>query len=250
MKVLGSTVDMVQNPEVLALMERWIGEERDKCHFMVNTGFHGAWVAHQDPEFKKILASCDLWSPDGIALVWLARLQRKPIRERATSAELMKMFFAQANHKGYRSFFYGDTDETLAALREKLQAQYPGHKVVGTYSPPFRTLTAEEDQQIVRQINDARPDVLWVGLGLPKQERWIHEHKHRLKVPIAIGVGACFGFFSGRVKRAPLWIGRIGFEWLWRLACEPKKLWRRDILDAPQFVGHVLMEMTGLRKYD
>jgi len=250
MKVLGSTVDMVQNPEVLAAMERWIGQGRDKCHFIVNTGFHGTWVAHQDPAFKKIVASCDLWSPDGIALVWVARIKGKPLRERATSAELMKLFFARANDKGYRSFFYGDTGDTLAALREKLDAQYPGHKIVGTYSPPFRPLTAEEDEQIIKEINDAQPDVLWVGLGLPKQERWIYEHRDRLKVPIAAGVGACFGFFSGRVKRVPEWIGRLGFEWLWRLAQEPKKLWRRDILDGPQFVAHVLMEMTGIRKYD
>jgi len=98
-------------------------------------------------------------------------------------------------------------------------------------------------------INDARPDVLWVGLGLPKQERWIHEHKDRLNVPVAIGVGACFGFFSGKVKRAPLWIGRMGLEWLWRFLQEPKKLWRRDMLDGPRFMGHVFLQLTGLRKY-
>ena len=92
--------------------------------------------------------------------------------------------------------------------------------------------------------------MLWVGLGLPKQERWIHEHRDRLKVPVAIGVGACFGFFSERVKRVPGWIGGAGLEWLWRLCMEPKKLWRRDLLDGPRFVAHVFLELAGLRKYD
>jgi len=99
-------------------------------------------------------------------------------------------------------------------------------------------------------INGAKPDVLWVGLGLPKQERWIFERLSRLKVPVAIGVGACFGFYRGKVKRAPLWLGNLALEWLWRFIQEPKKLWRRDLIEGPQFVWHVLLELTGIRKYE
>jgi len=121
---------------------------------------------------------------------------------------------------------------------------------VGTCSPPFRALAPEEDAAIVALINDSRPDVLWVGLGLPKQERWIHEHLDRLRVPVIVGVGAAFGFASGRVSRAPEWIGRLGFEWVWRLAAEPRKLWRRDLLDGPRFLFHAFLETAGLRKYD
>jgi len=159
-------------------------------------------------------------------------------------------FFERANSKGYSSFFYGDTDETLAALRERLEREYSNHKVAGTFSPPFGAVSPEEDEAHVRMINDARPDVLWVGLGTPKQDRWIFEHQERLRVPVAVGVGAAFGFLSGRVKRAPAWIGRCGFEWLWRLAREPKKLWRRDLLDGPRFLFHVALELCGLRRYD
>lgn len=249
-KILGSRVHLVQNSDVLARMEHWIHNEPQRCHFIVNTGFHGLWVAHQDQKFKNIVNSSDLFSPDGIATVWISRLKGSHLKERATSADLMKLFFEKANEKGYRSFFYGDTDETLKALKEKLEAKYPTHKIAGTFSPPFRPLSPHEDDEIVKMINDAQPDVLWVGLGLPKQERWIYEHKDRLNVPVAIGVGACFGFFSEKVKRAPLWIGEIGFEWLWRFIQEPKKLWRRDLIDGTRFLIHVFLELAGIRKYE
>lgn len=248
--ILGIEFHRVQNPDVLATMERWIHQEPDHCHFIVNTGFHGLWTAYKDPQFRSIVRSCDLFSPDGIATVWISRLKRRPIPDRATSAELMRLFFERANHTGYSSFFYGDTWETLDGLSANLEQQYPGHRVAGVYSPPFRPLTPNEDEEIVQKINASGAHVLWVGLGLPKQERWIHAHKDRLTVPVAIGVGACFSFFSGKVKRAPLWVGRVGFEWLWRFAMEPKKLWRRDLIDGPQFLFHVALELLGLKKYD
>jgi len=248
--ILGSHVHRVTNRDVMELMEEWIGQEPRRCRFIVNTGFHGLWVAHNDPEFKTIVNSADLFSPDGIAPVWVSRLKRKPIRERATSAELMRMFFERANEKGYRSFFLGDTDETLEALKKRLEEQYPGHQVVGTYSPPFRSLTVEEEAAMLATIEQAKPDVIWVGLGLPKQERWIAQHKQALDTAVAIGVGACFGFFSGRVKRSPPWVGRVGLEWLWRFSQEPKKLWRRVLWDGPRFMAHVALELTGLRKYE
>jgi len=250
LKILGSRVHIVQNTGVLEMMEKWIQERDAKCHFIVNTGFHGLWMAHKDPEFKAIVNSADLFSPDGIAPIWISRIRGKPLKERATSAELMKSFFKKANEKRYRSFFYGDTDETLHTMKEKLKDKYPGHKIVGTYSPPFRPLTQEEDKKIMEMINKAQPDVLWVGLGLPKQERWIFGHRDKLNVPVAIGVGACFGFFSGRVARASLWMGIMGLEWLWRFIQEPRKLWRRVFWDVPRFSFHVLMELIGFKKYE
>jgi N-acetylglucosaminyldiphosphoundecaprenol N-acetyl-beta-D-mannosaminyltransferase len=236
LNVLGTKVHLVQNPDVLYWMERWINRERERCHFIVNTGFHGLHVANIDDQFRRIVNSADLFSPDGIAAVWIARMLGKPLSRRATSAELMEMYFARANAAGYRSFFLGDTDETLSHLRTKLETRYPGHVVAGAYSPPFRPHSERETEQIVQKINDAKPDVLWVGMGLPKQERWIAANRHRLNVPVAIGVGACFGFFSGRVKRAPSWVGESGLEWMWRLAAEPKKLARRDFVDGPKFL--------------
>lgn len=249
-RILGSKVHQVGNEQVLDAMTCWIEQERDRCHFIVNTGFHGLWVAHRDPAFKRIVNSADLFSPDGIAPIWLSRLRRKPLEDRATSAELMKMFFAKAQAKRWRSYFLGDTDETLSALRTRLEERWPGHVVAGAFSPPFRPPTPEEERELVQRINAARPDVLWVGLGLPKQERWIARHRDALDVPVAIGVGACFGFFSGRVRRAPPWVGRLGFEWLWRFSQEPRKLWRRVLVEGPGFLVHAALEITGLRRYD
>jgi len=241
---------LVRPPAVIEVIERWVGEPGPPCRRVVVTGFHGIWEAHRDPEFKAILNSADLWVPDGIAPVWVARLRGFRGVRRIPGAELMRAFFQRANEKGYRSFFYGDTEETLAALRGKLEAEYPNHRIAGTFSPPFRAISPEEDDAHVAMINAARPDVLWVGLGLPKQDRWIFEHRDRLRVPVAVGVGAAFGFLSGKIKRAPAWSGRCGFEWLWRLAHEPRKLWRRDLLDGPRFVFHVLLELCRIRKYD
>jgi len=157
--------------------------------------------------------------------------------------EIMHEFFRRANSKGYRSYFYGDTNATLSALCTRVNCDYPGHKIVGVFSPPFRTLTPDEDRAIRDRINAARPDVLWVGLGMPKQDVWIYEHLDGLTVPVAIGVGAAFAFVAGAVKRCPEWIGRMGFEWIYRLMKEPKKLWRRDLLDGPRFLFDVGLEL-------
>ena len=122
-------------------------------------------------------------------------------------------------------------------------------RVVGLHSPPFRPLTPEEDEAAVSNINQANPDVLWVALGMPQQEIWISEHKDKLNVPVIVGAGAAFKLISGDVKRAPSWLRNAGFEWLWRLISEPKRVWRRVVFDAPKFIGLVALELTGLKKY-
>lgn len=247
--ILGSRVHVVSLDGGVSTMAEWIQGRDGRCRQIVVTGFHGLWEAHRNPEFKAILNSADLWLPDGIAPVWVARLRGFSGARRIPGAELMEAFFARANEKGYRSFFYGDTEETLSALRRKVEREYPGHKVVGVLSPPFRRLSREEEEVHVRVINQAKPDVLWVGLGLPKQDRWIHRHREHLEVPVALGVGAAFRFVNGAVKRAPAWLGNLGCEWAYRLLREPKKCWRRSLIGGPQFVLHVLLEMAGIRTY-
>lgn len=246
-EILGSKVDRVTTESAIARIEGWIADPAQRPRFAVVTGFHGLWVGHQDPGFRAILDQADLFCPDGIAAVWLSRLRGDPLPGRVPGAELMAAYFARANEKGYSSFFYGDTDETLTALRGRLEARYPGHRVAGVYSPPFRALTAGEDDEIVDMINRSDADLLWVGLGLPKQERWIHAHLDRLKVPVTVGVGAAFGFLSGKVSRVPPWIGNSGFEWVWRFLAEPRKLWRRDLIDGPRFIYHGVRESLAYR---
>ena len=249
-QVLGSRVNILSMSEVLRQIDVWIQSVPQICRQIVVTGFHGIWEAHKHPELKSILNSADLWVPDGIAPVWVARCKGFSDAQRTPGAEIMKAFFEMANSKRYSSFFYGDTEETLTDLKDKVKKNYPGHKIVGTFSPPFRPLTQKEDEQVINMINDARPDVLWVALGMLKQDRWIFEHKKKLNVPVAVGVGAAFRFFSGHVKRAPECVGKCGFEWVWRVLKEPKKLWKRNLIDVPQFVTLAFLELIGLRKYD
>lgn len=248
--LLGSRIHTLPKGEVVRRMVSWIEsrEAGSRPRQVIVTGFHGIWEAHKDPELRTILNGADLWVPDGIAPVFLARLKGHPRAiERVPGAELMQAFFEAANPKGFRSFFYGDTEKTLARLKGKLETAYPGHRIAGVFSPPFRKLTEKEDADVIRMINDARPDVLWVALGMPRQDRWIHERLDRLRVPVAVGVGAAFAFLSGDVKRVPHRIGAMGLEWLWRLAMEPRKLWRRDLVDGPGFLWHATLELLRER---
>jgi len=248
-EILGSEVNILELEDAVKAMLDWIEKPDGNCHQIIVTGFHGLWEGFKNPEFGTILNLADLWIPDGIAPVWIARIKGLTKARRIPGANLMERFLQLADRKEFSSFFYGDTDDTLEKLKQRLQTSYPGHRIVGTFSPPFRALTPEEDDKIVQIINDKRPDVVWVGLGMPKQERWIFEHKEKLNAPIAIGVGAAFRFLAGKVKRVPEWAGDTGLEWAWRLVMEPKKLWRRDFIEGPQFLMHVTLEIAGIRKY-
>jgi len=240
-EILGSRVHMVQIPEVIEIISHWIEKEREKCHFVVVTGMHGVMEGRRNKKFQDILNSADLFVPDGISLIWTARLRGFSLKKRVPGTDLMLEFFKISNEKGYKNYFYGDTAEILEQMSKKLLANFPNLKIVGFYSPPFRPLTQKEDEEIIEKINQAKPDILWVALGLPKQEKWIFEHKEKLKVPVAIGVGAAFKFLSGKIKRPPELIGNLGFEWLWRFFQEPKRTWRR-ILDIPFFIFLIIFE--------
>ena len=235
--ILGSRVHLVPGRTVDSI-ERWIRTRDGHCRQIVVTGFHGLMEAHKNPDLRAILNEADLWVPDGIAPVWLAKLKGHRNVVRTPGAEIMAEFLGRASQKGLSSYFYGDTEETLAALCDTVSREYPGHRIAGCYSPPFRQLSPQEETDIIDRINTARPDVLWVALGMPKQDVWIHERLARLNVPVAIGVGAAFAFVAGTVSRCPQWMGDAGFEWVWRFLREPHKLWRRDIFDGPRFIYH------------
>jgi N-acetylglucosaminyldiphosphoundecaprenol N-acetyl-beta-D-mannosaminyltransferase len=248
-RILGSRVNMVQTPQAVDTIRQWIASGERTCRHVVVTGMHGLIEGHKDRSFRAVLNAADLFVPDGISAVWIARLCGHALAKRVTGHDLMRGSLEMARQQGLRSFFYGDTTKTLDRMVGQLRVQFPGVQVAGTFSPPFRALSAREDEDIVRMINRARPDILWVGLGLPKQERWIAEHRHRLRVPVAIGVGAGFKFMAGAVQRAPAWIGDHGFEWLWRFVHEPRAMWRRDFIDGPRFVVNVAAELLHGRRH-
>jgi N-acetylglucosaminyldiphosphoundecaprenol N-acetyl-beta-D-mannosaminyltransferase len=194
-------------------------------------------MAHKSPDFRAVLRTADLSVPDGR---WAARVAARKMScatHQVRGADLMSAFCDLSSRKGYASYFYGDTKQTLAAASARLAQAHPGVRIVGAYSPPFRELTPCEDEQVVEMINRAKPDVLWVALGLPKQERWIVAHRDRLKVPVLVAVGAAIKFHSGIVVPAPRWASDAGLEWFWRLLHEPRTVWRRAMIYGPQFMA-------------
>lgn len=241
-RILGSRVHLVSTRRTVDYIEHWLRMRDGRCHQVIATGFHGLMEAHKNPGIRSVFNGADLWVPDGIAPVWLARLRGHCDAVRAPGAEIMQEFLKRAEDKHYSSYFYGDTEQTLTALRGTVARNYPGHRVAGAYSPPFRPLTPFEEAAIVKRINAAQPDILWVALGMPKQDIWIHDRRKSLNVPVAIGVGAAFAFVAGTVPRCPEWMGRAGFEWVYRLLKEPGKVWRRDLLDGPRFLFHAAIE--------
>jgi N-acetylglucosaminyldiphosphoundecaprenol N-acetyl-beta-D-mannosaminyltransferase len=248
-RILGTRVHVVDIPAIIETMGRWIDTESQLCHHIVNTGMHGLMEGHRDPGFKTMLNAADLFAPDGILAVLIARIRGYSIDRQKTGPDLMWDFCKLNQKTGYKHYFYGETDETLELLSAKLTSAFPDLEIAGLYSPPFRPLTSEEDESVIASINQTAPDVLWVALGTPKQERWIFEHKSKLKVPVVVGVGASFKFATGSVTRPPPWLRKGGLEWMWRLLREPKRVWRRVFVDAPQFIGLVTLELTGIKKY-
>lgn len=247
--IVGLPVHMVQIPDAVSAMTDWVCVDRKPGRWIVVADMHAVIESHRCLEFRRMLDQADLIVPDGIGLVRVAQFKGAQLRARVAGTDLMKAFFSQTHQMGISHYFMGDTDDTLHHLQSNLRRTYGGLEIAGTCSPPFRALTPAENDIIIECINAANPDVLWVGLGLPKQERWIFEHRHRLNVPLILGVGAAFKFLSGTVKRAPDWIGEMGFEWLWRFAHEPSRLWRRVMIDAPQFMKLAAQDVMGFRRF-
>ena len=247
-KVLGVRVDAVQIPDVILHMERWIGES-GSCRYIAVTDMHSLMQAQHSMSFKGILQDADLVVPDGYPLAWLGRQKGFALRRRVYGPELLERFCGATQGKGYRHYFYGGAQGVAADLAARLGDRYRGLQVAGAYCPPFRPLTQEEDDETVSMINAAHANVVWVGLGAPKQERWMSEHRGRLNASVLVGVGAAFDFHTGRIAQAPHWMREHGLEWLFRLSREPSRLWRRYLIYGTQFVALVLLEALGLKKF-
>jgi N-acetylglucosaminyldiphosphoundecaprenol N-acetyl-beta-D-mannosaminyltransferase len=245
--VLGVRVDAVQIPDVIARMEEWIAR-REGCRFVAVTGMHGVTEAQHDAEFKTILNAAGLVVADGMPLVWIGRRHGFEMRRRVYGPELMETFCKETAEKGYRHYFYGGAPGVGEELAARFVSRFPGMVVAGTYSPPFRSLTREEDGEVIQAIEVAQADIVWVGLSTPKQERWMYEHRERLNIPVLVGVGAAFDFHTGRIAQAPEWMRERGLEWLFRLAMEPRRLWRRYLVYGAEFAALVLLELLGLKK--
>lgn len=210
---------------------------------------HMVGEARRDAAYRRLLNESWLTTPDGMPLVWLAHHHGHREVTRVYGPDLLLAVCDAGRATGLRHFFYGGAPGVAETLRDRLTARFPGLEVVGTHTPPYRPLTPGEFTQLQAAIATARPDVIWVGLGTPKQDRFMAAHWRELDAGVLIGVGAAFDFHSGRVRQAPRWMQRSGLEWLFRLGTEPRRLAARYLVHNPMFVLRAFAQLTGLKKY-
>lgn len=232
--VFGTQISTVSSAELGELLSR-----RDPARAIVINccNVHSVISARRDPTLSAALQAGDINTPDGMPLVWILRSGGHRQQRRITGMDVAQQAFTRGLEHGWRHYFYGSTPETLAALQRNLRARYPRIEIAGAYSPPFRDLSADERRDVIAKIRAAKPDILWVGLGMPKQEKWMHAMRDSLPGMVLVGIGAAFDFLAGTQKHAPVWMQDVGLEWVYRLAREPRRLWRRYAWSNPAFLA-------------
>jgi N-acetylglucosaminyldiphosphoundecaprenol N-acetyl-beta-D-mannosaminyltransferase len=202
------------------------------AHYICITSVHGIMLAKDDPEIARIFNEADIATPDGMPVVWALRTLGSPHQQRVYGPTLI----LELCRAGLRPFLYGGRPETLPLLIARLEREVPGLRVAGAYAPPFGPPASAEEQDIRARIQSSNADIVFVGIGAPKQERWMYEHRDCFPGLTLIGVGAAFDFLAGRTRQAPRWMQNNGLEWLFRLIAEPRRLWRRYLLITPRFL--------------
>ena len=219
--------------------------------FVCVCNVHTVMASREDPELRRALIASSFNVPDGQPLVWAINSLGHTLAARVYGPDLMAQACAQSARRGHRFYLYGGRNQgALVQLALNLRQRYPGVKIVGGYSPPHRPLTTEEQDAVVEEINRARADVVWVGIGVPKQEKWMAIMRPRLDAPVLVGVGAAFDFHAGLVPQAPNWLQEAGLEWAYRLAHEPRRLWRRYLRYNPRFVTAFARQLAQHRRLE
>ena len=234
-------------PQAVAILEKWRTEGRRD--YVCCVSVHGLVSAQRDPSVRSALNGAGLATEDGMPLVWWSRRAGFSKAGRVCGPDLMEAMLSISAERGHRHYFYGGNPETIAKLVSNLHARFPGIIIAGHRSPPFRPLTEAEDAADVAEINAARPDFVWVGLGMPKQEKWMAAHLGRIHAAAMLGVGAAFDFHAGVKPRAPRWMQRSGVEWMFRLASEPRRLGHRYVIDNAVFLFRSLQQVSRLKTY-
>jgi N-acetylglucosaminyldiphosphoundecaprenol N-acetyl-beta-D-mannosaminyltransferase len=233
-RIMGVNVSAITMADALLTVEDWIS--RKARHFVCITGVHGVIESQSDPQLLAIHERAGLVTPDGMPIVWMARKLGYLRTERVYGPELMLRLTAISADKGYRQYYFGGAPGLAEQLRDSLKQRFPNLQVAGTFSPPFRASSPDEDEMMIQMINAARPDIVWIGLSTPKQEYWMDQHVGKIDAPVMIGVGAAFDFLAGSKRQAPRWMQQHGLEWLFRMMSEPKRLWRRYFRIVPKFM--------------
>lgn len=245
-KILGSRVDPVSYAQAVQQVITWAQHHESRYVCVANV--HMLMEAYDSPEFQNMVNAADLVTPDGMPLVWMLHRLGYPEQRRVYGPELtMKLIEAVATQE-IAIGFYGGTVETLEQLTALFKKKYPNLKIAYSYSPPFRSMTVEEDEAIIRTVNASGTKILFIGLGCPKQERWMAAHRGKIQA-VMLGVGAAFDFQAGNKRQAPLWMQRSSLEWLFRFSQEPNRLWRRYVYHNPRFMILAIMQLTGLARF-
>ncbi len=246
--ILGVGVSAVNMDQALNRIDGWI-KARDRDYVCV-CPVHSIMECRRSAELRSIFNRAGMVTPDGMPVVWVAHMKGFAAVSRVYGPDLMLAELGVSAARGHRHFFYGGGAGVAEKLADAMRRRFAGLDVAGIFEPPFGTLDELCTPQAAELINKARPDVVWIGLSSPKQDRWMARMRPQLDAPVLIGVGAAFDFLSGTVRQAPRWMQRSGLEWLFRLATDPGRLWRRYVIDNPWFVWDVALQMTGLRKFE
>jgi len=240
--IAGVDFDFLLKSEIPGIIDRW--RRAGRRGYVTLTNPHSVMLCRRDQEMRHATSQATITLPDGVGIVLGARLLGHGRRHRCTGPAMMLEICDKGRELDLSHYFYGGAEGVPDRLAERLSETFPGLKVAGTCCPPFGQMTAEEDDAIVARINAAKPDIIWVGLGAPKQEKWMAAHLGRIKATALIGVGAAFDFHSGNVEWAPDFMRRFGLEWAYRLARNPRRMWRRN-LDSPIFLACVAQQVAG-----
>ena len=245
-KILEAEIDAVTMAEAIVILERFIMQRLPALIFPVNVDV--CMKIQRDRELRTVFRAADLVLADGTYMMWAARFLGVPFPARVSGSDLVPAFCQMAARRGYRIFLLGGGPGVAEAAQRWLEAQSPGLQVVGAYAPPFGFEKDDHaNAKIISMVRKARPDVIFAAFGAPKQERWLLRFRDDLAVPAAVSVGSTFDYLAGRLKRAPIWMQRAGLEWLFRLAQEPRRLWRRYLVDNPPFVYYVIRQRCRAR---
>lgn len=218
-------------------------------NYICVTGVHGIIEAQKDIQFRQILNNAFLNTPDGMPTVWVGKLQGFSKMQRVFGPDLMLEICKMSVQKGYTHFLYGGNTGVAEELYLRLNSLVPGINIVGTYLPPFRPLNKSEEAELLNLVAHLKPDIFWVGLSTPKQEKFMAEYIHKLDTKVMIGVGAAFDIHAGRLLDASNWVKNFGLQWLHRLLQEPSRLWKRYLINNPIFLYKISTQLLGLKKY-
>lgn len=243
--VFGAPIDALDMDGAVARIGRWAAARESRSVCICNA--HSVVTARSDPAFAAVLQGADMATPDGAPVAWMGRWQGWPQQQRVCGPDLMLACCADAAARGESIFLYGSTPETLERLEATLRQRWPTLRIAGRHAPPFRPLTAAEDEAVVRLINASGAGTVWVSLGCPKQEAWMAAHRGRIHA-VMLGVGAAFDFHAGTQPRAPRWMRDNGLEWLYRLVSEPRRLWRRYLVTNTLFIWFALQQRLRGRR--